>query len=138
LISPFQSIQLYTWTKKGSKSYFGYKLHIFLDKDHQLIRRITTTTASLHDSRIDLSEKGETVYRDKGYFGVKPRASIDKTMHRAVRNHPLYTREKRRNKVISRTRSLVERPFALIKTVSHGGSVRVTTCARIHVKCLFS
>jgi len=61
-----------TLTKKGSKSHFGYKLHILLDKDHQLIRRITTTTASLHDSRIDLSEKGETVYRDKGYFGVKP------------------------------------------------------------------
>jgi len=74
--------------KKGSKSYFGYKLHILQDKDHQLIRRIATTTASLHDSRIALSEKGETVYRDKEYFGVKPRASMDKTktMHRAVRN----------------------------------------------------
>jgi len=77
-----------TWMKKGSKSYFGYKLHILQDKDHQLIRRIATTTASLHDSRIALSEKGETVYRDKEYFGVKPRASMDKTktMHRAVRN----------------------------------------------------
>lgn len=127
-----------TWAKKGSKSYFGYKVHILLDKDHQLIRRITTTTASLHDSQIDLSEKGETVYRDKGYFGVKPQASMDKTMHRAVRNHPLSLKEKRRNKAISRTRSLVERPFAVIKTEFRAGSVRVTTCARTHVKCLFS
>lgn len=77
-----------TWVKKGSKSQFGYKLHILVDKDCQLIHRIETTTASLHDSRIDLSRKGETV-RDKGYFGVKPRASMDKTMHHAVRGRPL-------------------------------------------------
>ncbi|PQV43711.1 hypothetical protein [Methanohalophilus euhalobius] len=38
-----------------------------MDRDHQLIRRITTTTTPLHDSRIDLSEKGEAVYQDKGY-----------------------------------------------------------------------
>jgi IS5 family transposase len=43
-----------------------------MDRDYQLIRRFETTTASLHDSGIDLSRKGETVYRDKGYFGVKP------------------------------------------------------------------
>ena len=95
-----------TWAKKGSKSYFGYKLHSLMDKDHQLIRRIETTTASLHDSRIDLSRKGETVYRDKGYFGVKPQASMDKTMHRATRGHPLSIKENRRNKAISRTRAL--------------------------------
>jgi len=61
-----------TWTKKSSKSYFGYKVHILMDADHQLIRRIATTTASLHESQIDFSEKGKTVYWDKGYFGVKP------------------------------------------------------------------
>jgi len=59
-------------------------------------------------------------------------------MHRAVRNHPLSLKEKRRNKAINRTRSLVERPFAVIKTVFHRGYVRVTTCTRAHVKCLFS
>ncbi len=99
---------------------------------------ITTTTASLHDSRIDLLQKGETVYRDRGYFGVKPRASMDRTMHRAIRGHPLSIKEKRRNRAISRTRSLVGRPFVVIKTVFHAGYVRVTTCARAHVKYIFS
>ncbi|MDK2975476.1 MAG: transposase, family [Methanofollis sp.] len=89
-----------TWTKKGSKSYFGYKHPILQDRDHQLIRRITTT-ASLHDSRIDLSQKGETVYRDRGDFGVKPRASMDRTMHSV--------REKRRNNAIGRGISLRDR-----------------------------
>jgi len=127
-----------TWAKKGSKSYFGYKLHILMDKDHQIIRRIETTTASLHDSRIDLSQKGETVYRDKGYFGVKPQASMDKTMHRATRGHPLSIKENRRNKAISRTRALVERPFAMIKRVFKAGHLMVTTVARVKVKNTFS
>ncbi|NVO66886.1 IS5 family transposase [Methanofollis tationis] len=123
-----------TWAKKGTKSQFGYKLHILLDKDNQLIRRIETTTASLHDSKVDLSREGETVYRDKGYFGVKPQASMDKTMHRAVRGHPLSIKENRRNKAISRTRSLVEQPFAVIKRVFHAGPLMVTTVARVRVK----
>ena len=127
-----------TWAKKGSKSYFGYKLHILMDKDHQIIRRIETTTASLHDSRIDLSQKGETVYRDKGYFGVKPQASMDMTMHRATRGHPLSIKENRRNKAISRTRALVERPFAMIKRVFKAGHLMVTTVARVKVKNTFS
>ncbi len=108
------------------------------DKDCQLIRRIETTTASLHDSRVDLSRTGETVYRDKGYFGVKPQASMDRTMHRAVRGHPLSIKENRRNKAISRTRSLVERPFAAMKRVFHAGHLMVTTVARIRVKNTFS
>ena len=122
-----------TWAKKGKKSQFGYKLHTLVDKEWQLIRRLATTTASLHDSRIDLSKPGETVYRDKGYFGVKPAASMDKTMHRAVRGHPLSIREKRRNRAISRTRVLVERPYAVIKRYFHAGHVMVTTVARAHL-----
>ena len=62
-----------TWTKKGSTSHFGYKLHTIMDTEYQLIRRIETTTASLHDSQVDLSSKDEVVYRDQGYFGAKER-----------------------------------------------------------------
>lgn len=127
-----------TWMKKGKKSQFGYKLHSLIDKEHQFIRRFDTTTASVHDSQIDLSEKGETVYRDKGYFGTVPFASIDKTMHRAVRGRELSEKDNRRNRAITRTRSLVERPFAVIKRVFHAGHVRVTTHLRTHIKNLFS
>lgn len=127
-----------TWAKKGSKSEFGYKLHSLVDVEHQLIRRYDTTTAAMHDSQIDLSQKGETVYRDRGYFGTKPFASMDKTMKRAVRGKPLSVKDKRRNRAISRTRSLVERPFAVIKRVFHSGHVLVTTMIRVHVKNLFS
>jgi len=127
-----------TWVKKGTKSEFGYKLHSLIDKEFQFIRRFDTSTASLHDNQIDLSQKGETVYRDNGYFGTVPFASIDKTMKRSVRGKPISTKDKRRNRAISRTRSLVERPFAVIKRVFHSGHVMVTTHLRVHVKNLFA
>ncbi len=53
-----------SWTKKGTKSSFGFKLHIKPDVDLGLIRDLETTTASVHDSQVDLSRKGEVVYRD--------------------------------------------------------------------------
>ena len=126
------------WSKKGNKSFFGYKIHTLIDKEYLMIRRFATTPANVHDSKIDLSKKGETVYRDKGYFGVKPKASMDKTMKRATRNNPLKEKDKRRNRAISRTRSLVELPYAVIKRTFHGGHVLQTTAERVHVKNLFS
>ena len=59
-----------TWTKKLNRSYFGFKLHVKTDLRYGLIRAFKTTTASVHDSQVDLSRRGEAVYRDKGYFGV--------------------------------------------------------------------
>jgi IS5 family transposase len=127
-----------TWAKKGSKSEFGYKVHTIIDKEHQFIRRFDTTTASMHDSQIDLSQKGETVYRDKGYFGTTAFASMDKTMRKAVRGKPLSEKNKRRNRAISKVRGLVERPFAVIKRVFRSGHVMVTTHLRVHTKNLFA
>jgi len=62
-----------TWVKKGSKSSFGFRLHAKSDTDHGLIRDLETTTASVHDSQVDLSRKGEVVYLDKAYHGVEIR-----------------------------------------------------------------
>lgn len=92
-----------------------------MDKDYLFIRRFDTTTVSVHDSQIDLSQKGETVYRDKGYFGTVPFASINKTMHRAIGGWELSKKNRRRNRAISRTRSLVERPLTVIKKCSTQG-----------------
>ena len=127
-----------TWSKKGNRSYFGFKMHTLVDKENQIIREVGTTAASVHDSNVDLSDEGQTVYRDRGYFGVKPKASMDKTMKRATRNHPLSDKDNRRNKAISRTRSLVERPYAVMKRIFKSGHVLVTTIERVHVKNVFS
>ncbi len=126
-----------TWTKKGKKSYFGYKLHTKSDTDFGLIRDLETTTASLHDSHIDLSKPGEVVYRDRGYFGAET-LGYSATMKKGARNHPIDIRDKLRNKRISRKRAPGERPYAVIKNVFKAGHVRVTTVGRVCVKMLFA
>jgi IS5 family transposase len=126
-----------SWTKKGSRSYYGFKLHSKTDVDYGLIRDLETTPANVHDSQVDLSRPGEVVYRDKGYFGVEPRG-WDATMRRGTRGHPLGIRDRLRNRRINRKRAPGERPFAVIKRVFHAGHVLVTTVPRVHVKMVFA
>jgi IS5 family transposase len=126
-----------TWAKRLKESFFGFKLHVKTDLDLGLIRAVETSSASVHDSRVDLSELGEVVYRDKGYFGVTPRG-FDATMRRGVRGHPLCEADKARNRRIGSKRRPVERVFAVLKRVFHGGRVLVTSLPRVRVKLVFS
>lgn len=118
---------------KYKKTHFGYKLHTLIDTDNDFIWRYEVTAANVHDSQVDLSEEGEVVFRDKGYFGVEP-AGYDATMQRGVRGKKLDIRGELRNKRISKTRNRVERPYAVIKTVMNAGHVLVTTLSRTRVK----
>jgi transposase, IS5 family len=124
-----------TWAKKGDEIHFGYKLHQKTDIDYTLIREIATTTASLHDSQIDLSIEGEPVFRDRGYFGAKAKG-IDFTMKRRTTDKPLEELDKERNRLISKLRSPGERPHAVIKRVFNSGWVLVTTIRRVCVKMM--
>ena len=71
------------WAKRPKGSVFGFKLHVKTDLGFGHIRAVDATSASVHDSRVDLSLPGEVVDRDKGYFGVEPRG-WDATMRRGV------------------------------------------------------
>ena len=125
-----------TWSKKNSVSHFGYKIHSLQGTDLQMIRQFVVTTASVHDSQVDLGIPGMTNYRDKGYQGA-PCRGIDGTMDRASRNTPLSIDQVRRNLRISRKRSPGERPYSVIKVIMHGGHVFVTTVRRVRVKATF-
>ncbi len=125
-----------TWTKKNSKSYFGYKLHSKSDIDYGLIREIETTTASVHDSQADLSKPSEVAYKDKGYFGATSKG-YSATMRRSVRGYPIGIWDILRNKRISKKRAPGERPYAVIKNVFRSGHTMVTTVARVAVKMVF-
>jgi IS5 family transposase len=126
-----------TWTKKGTKSYFGYKLHSKLDTDLGLIRALETTTASIHDSQVDLAKEGEVVYRDKGYQGAETRG-YSATMRRGARDHPIGIKDALRNARISKKRAPAERHYAVIKRVFNAAHVLVTTVPRVHVKMIFA
>lgn len=124
-----------SWAKKGKKSFFGFKLHQKTDIDYCLIREIETSTASLHDSQVDLSVEGEVVFRDRGYFGVESKGD-DFTMKRRTTEKPLDPIDKERNRLISILRSPGERPHAVIKRVFGAGRVLVTTVKRVSVKMM--
>jgi IS5 family transposase len=123
------------WMKKGTKSYFGYKLHGAMDENYGLIRRIEVTVANVHDSQVDLAKEGEVRFADKGYFGAKTKG-YDAAMKKATRGHPLSHEDEMRNRRISSKRSPVERFFAFTKRVCNAGHVVVTTVDRVRVKMI--
>ena len=57
-----------TWTKKGTKPYFGHKLHDAMEGDFGRICRIEVTTAKVHDRQVDLANESEVRYADKELF----------------------------------------------------------------------
>ena len=127
-----------SFTKKNNKTFFGYKGHTIVDDNDPgpFIRSYAVTTAKDHDTRIYLSKHVITVYRDKGYFGSDPK-EIDGTMDRSVRDHKLSIESVRRNSRISRKRSLVEYPYAVMKRMFHFSHVMVTLVRRVRVKFMF-
>jgi IS5 family transposase len=110
-------------------------LHQLKDIDYCLIRDIETSTASLHDSQVDLSIPDVPVFRDRGYFGVNAKG-IDFTMKRRTTDRPLDKLDKERNHLISILRSPGERPHAVIKRVFGSGRVLVTTVKRVAVEMM--
>jgi IS5 family transposase len=77
------------------------------------------TTASLHDSQVDLRISGIPCYKDKGYAGAYCR-DIYVTTDKASRNHPLTIEQLRRNLRITRKRSPGERPYSVMKGIMNG------------------
>ena len=130
-----------TFVKKNKKSYHGYKLHIKTDIDNDFIRAYEVTTASVHDSQVDLVEEGDNLaVRDKGYAGKKLKCNNvrDCTMHKAARNRPLTDHEKWENKILSRVRVAVERPFAFIKGHFGRGRTNLKRQPRVRVQQFFN
>ena len=81
-----------------------------------LVREFVITTASVHDSRVDLSIPGMPCYRDMGYQSA-PCRGFNATMDRASRNTPLTMEQVHRNLRISRKRTPGEQPYSVIKRV---------------------
>ena len=122
-----------SWTKKNNKNHFGFKLHTKVQRGSKIITNMAVTTARVHDSKIDLSEPEDIIYRDSAYTGVKARAKGNGSMKRGK----LSIRDKLRNKRISRKRSQGEHPYATISRSFGGGHTKLTTVARVFVQQMF-
>lgn len=132
------------WTKKGGKSYFGYKDHICIDVEHGLIRRYAITDASVHDSQVlgqllDEDNDGDELWADSAYRSEAIEATLEligfnsQIHERGYRNHPLTEEQKLSNRAKSKTRAKVEHVFGSWvmqmggKLVRSIGIVRVKT-----------
>jgi len=113
-----------SFTKKNDKTYFGYKAHIAVDEESDLIRAAEMTSADLHDSqRGEAMIQGDEAayYADKAYDSKALREKLaalgvdDKIAYKAKRNKPLVAWQKWFNTTASSVRCGVERANATMK-----------------------
>jgi len=83
------------WTRKGNKTWFGYKAHLGVDEGSGLIRRAELTSAKVGDSLIAdklICGDERAVYADKAYEHKDRRRRLkaarikDRIMHRSHKN----------------------------------------------------
>lgn len=112
------------FTKKNGSWHHGYKAHVATDPSGRFIRKVVTTSASVHDAdAFDALTAGEerAVFADKAYVSGAKKRDFRKrgvywgVLDRASRNHPLSSRQERRNRQKSSVRSHVEHVFGWMK-----------------------
>lgn len=112
------------WTKKNSKSFFGYKNHISIDVDNKFIRSYDVTDASVHDSRVftellDPRNTSRDVWADSAYRSEDSLKELQEQGYRehiqrkGYRHKPLTVRERQGNKTRAKVRSRVEHIFGV-------------------------
>jgi len=111
-------------TQKGGTHYFGYKGHIGVDVGSKLIRRLSFTAASPHDStQLEhlLSGDERAIFGDKAYPSNQLKITCREDgiyygiLEKAYRNTPLSSAQKARNRRNRQVRRYVEHPFSAIK-----------------------
>jgi len=78
-----------SWTKKNGESHFGYKAHVAVDEESNLIRDAELSSADLHDSQMvyEMIQGDEkAVYADKGYDSQALRDELEEKRYQAWRH----------------------------------------------------
>ncbi len=128
------------FTRKGGRSYFGYRVHVGVDAGSGLIRRLALTPAHVNESSVAdalICGDEKAVYADKGYENKNRRAALkarnikDRIMHRSHKNQfALPPWQARRNRLIAPIRAPVEAVFGNFKRLY--GRARVRYCNFLH------
>jgi IS5 family transposase len=120
------------WTRagKGRHPFFGYKMHIGVDRGSGIIRSRLLTPAKVYESEVaDALVIGDerAVYADKAYEkrsrrqALKARGIKDRIQHRRTSVQRVLPHwQAVRNKLIGRIRTAVERTFSTLKRGSYG------------------
>lgn len=113
------------WTKRGRIAFYGYKAHIGMDQDSELIRSAAVTSAKVADSLLLeqlLGGDERAVYADKAYENLERSARLaargiaDGIMRKLMPHSRIpHSVLVARNLRLSKIRSAVERKFAVLK-----------------------
>ena len=117
-----------SWTVKGGKPYYGYKIHAVTDNGPGFVLACHATSANVADTcefekLVDNAQmpQGASISADKAYASQSNRDKllndgfIDHILQKAFRNRPLSETQKESNKLLSKTRSRIERLFGTLK-----------------------
>jgi len=112
------------WTKKSGKYLFGYKAHVGVDQESELIRRIVMTPAHVHDGEMFGQVIGGDeiwAFADKAYDSVKNHKILEEKnvengiLMKGTRRRRLSGVEKMCNRILTKMRCPVERVFGTLK-----------------------
>jgi len=127
------------WTRKNGRYHFGYKVHVGVDKDSGLIRRLRFTDASVNDT-VEADElicgDEKAVYADAAYHTHARERRLKKQgirpwlMRRGNKHHALSQKDRDRNAAIGKKRGPVEQVFARMKTAYRWARARCVGLAR--------
>ena len=130
--------------KKSGKTHFGYKKQVGVD-ENGMVLGVHTTPANEHDSKglVPLLEKikkehKKSVSTDKAYKSknhdqyLKTEDIKNRIQHKAYKNKPLTYWEKKFNKLIAKSRWVVERTFGSMKLWFSGGYTRLKGIEKVH------
>lgn len=115
----------WTYTHRGKRSHFGYKVHLGVDETTGTIRRATLTPGKVYESEVAeelVCGDERAVYADRAYESkirrqwLKSEGIKDRIMHRSHKHQKeLPHWQKRRNELIDERRKLVEKVFGTLK-----------------------
>jgi len=113
-----------SYTRKGGRTFYGYKAHIASDGAHQLIRAAVITTAKTYDGEVlpqITPADTRAVYADKAYDSKANRAWLrthgitNGILKKAAHHIQLTPRDEANNHRKSQVRRHIERIFAHLK-----------------------
>lgn len=130
------------WLKKGKRSYYGYKAFLSVDSGDGYINDIHVTPANVSEvnefDEITKNVNAKRVLSDKGYASSKNRESLrsrgikNGVMYKANSKAELKPREKLFNRLVSKSRYVVERTIGTLK--NHFGCSRAKYLGLVKVK----
>ena len=137
----------WSYTGRGARTHFGYKVHVGVDAGTGLVRKAVLTPAKVYESLMaDELVSGDegAVYGNRAYESrrrrkwLKSQGIKDRIMHRShKRQRGLPYWQKRRNELIKPRRALVEKVFGILKRVYGYGRVRYRGLDRNGVEMWF-